>query len=129
MAHPSEQRLRDLYAAFAQGDLPTVLGMCTDDIRFTVPGHNQVTGQYTKETFGPGLIATVMELTAGTFSEEIVDVFANDEHGVVLLVHRFQRQGRPVEYRTAQIWAIRDGQFASWREHPGDEQRFDEAWA
>jgi ketosteroid isomerase-like protein len=37
--HPNEERLRDLYAKFAQGDLPAFLDGCTDNVRFTVPGN------------------------------------------------------------------------------------------
>lgn len=128
MAHPMEQKLRDLYAAFGQGDLGTVLGMCTDDITFTVPGKSRVGGTYSKAEFGPGLVGTVMQLSGGTFREEIVDVFANDDHGIVLLDHSFQRDGTPRAYRTAHIWQIRDGQFSRWEEWPGDLGIFDEAW-
>ncbi len=34
-----------------------------------------------------------MELTGGTFQEEVHDVLANDEHGVVLAIRRFERNG------------------------------------
>ena len=32
-----------------------------------------------------------MELTGGTSQEEVHDVLANDEHGVVLAIRRFER--------------------------------------
>jgi uncharacterized protein len=133
MTHPNEQRLRELYALFARGDLGGFLGGCTDDVTFTVPGPNRFTGDrpraiFSRATFGD-LVGVVMEVSAGTFSEEIVDVFANEEHGVLLLVHRLTRNGRPVEYRTAHIVELREGRIATWREYPGDDNRFAEAWS
>jgi hypothetical protein len=44
-----------------------------------------------------------MEGSGGTFREEVVDVFANDDHGVLLLLHTFERDGVHREYRTAHI--------------------------
>ncbi len=133
MAHPNEQRLRELYVLFAQGDMPAFLAGCTDDVAFTVPGPNQITrgepsAVFSKDTF-VDLVTPVMQLSGGTFSEEVVDVFANDEHGVLLLVHRLQRDGQPVEYRTAHAVQLRDGKVASWREWPGDTLGFSRAWA
>jgi hypothetical protein len=34
-----------------------------------------------------------MELTGGTFQEEVHDVLANDEHGMVLAIRRLERNG------------------------------------
>jgi ketosteroid isomerase-like protein len=128
MAHENEQRLRDLYDAFSRGDLDTVLSKCSDEIRFEVPGSSEVAGRYTKSGFFD-LIDKVMRLSAGTFREEILDLVADDERGIVLLLHRLEREGRPVEYRTAHLWWIQDGRFSAWREHPGDQQQFDRAWS
>jgi ketosteroid isomerase-like protein len=133
MGHPNEQHLRDLYALFAKGDMTGFLSGCTEDATFTVPGPNQITRNqpsavFTKATFGD-LVTPVMQVSGGTFSEEVVDVFANDEHGVLLLVHRLQRDGRPVEYRTAHVVELRNGNIAAWREWPGDNAGFAEAWA
>ena len=127
MSHPNEEVLRDLYALFAKGDIPGFLAGCTDDVTFTVPGSAAVSGTYTKGTF-LDLIAPVMELSGGTFQEEVVDVFANDAHGVLLLRHSFQRAGQPREYLTSHIVTMRDGQISTWQEYPGSPKEFEEAW-
>jgi ketosteroid isomerase-like protein len=132
VGHQNEQKLRDLYALFARGDLPGFLAGCTDDVTFTVPGPNQITrgeqsAVFTKDTFGE-LVAPVMQVSGGSFSEEVVDVFANDDHGVLLLVHRLQRDGKPVEYRTAHVVQLQDGKIATWAEWPGDLAGFTEVW-
>jgi len=132
VGHPNEQKLRDAYALFALGDMPGFLAGCTDDVTFHVPGPNQITrgqssAEFTKAAFGD-LVAPVMQVSAGTFSEEVVDVFANDEHGVLLLIHRLQRDGTAVEYRTAHVVQLRGGKISAWQEWPGNLAGFAAAW-
>ena len=120
--------LRQVYAAFAQGDMAGVLGPCTDDMVFHVPGHNPTSGDYTKATFGE-LIGKLMQISAGTFQEDLLDVLAGDAHGAVVLQHHFQRDGKPVQYRTMHLWQLRDGQFCEWWEYPQDLNAFDAAYS
>jgi ketosteroid isomerase-like protein len=126
MMHPNEVHLRELYAKFSTGDLAGFLAGCTDDVTFTVPGTTLVSGVFTKETFVPW-ISSVMAASAGTFREEVLDVFANDQHGVLLLRHEFDRGGKR-EYRTAHICALSNGKIARWTEHPGSQAEFEAAW-
>lgn len=128
MAHPNEDRLRELYEAFARGDMEAVLAMCDDDIEFHVPGSSPFSGVHTKADFGDWM-SQVMELAGGTFREKAYEAVANDDRGVVLLNHSLERDGGEIQYRTCHIWEIRDGVFTRWEEWPGDEQAFDEAWS
>lgn len=126
--HANEAALREAYAIFAKGDMDGFLACCTDDVTFTVPGNNRGTGTYTKNTF-MNLIGMVMEVSQGTFQEDVLDVFANDERGVLLLNHSFERDTGHAEYRTAHKVELRDGKIARWEEWPGEMERFDAAWA
>ena len=128
MAHPHENRLRELYATFARGDLAGFLAGCTDDVTFHVPGRTPFSGVHTRATFA-SFIGQVMAISGGTFREDIVDVFANADHGVLLLEHYFQRDGRRVAYRTAHVVELRDGKLARWEEWPGSLAEFDAAWS
>jgi ketosteroid isomerase-like protein len=127
MAHLNETILRDLYAKFAQGDISGFLDGCTDSVTFTVPGHAAVSGSFEKATFSD-LLAPVMERSGGTFREDVLDVFANDEHGILLLHHHFERDGKARSYETAHIVEFAGGKIAAWREHPGSFAEFEEAW-
>jgi len=127
MAHPMETWLRELYATFARGDLQGFLDGCTDDVTFTVPGNTPGSGVFTKATFMEW-ITGVLGAAGGTFQEHVLDVFANDEHGALLLHHEFERAGQHREYRTAHICEFRDGRIAAWTEHPGSLREFEEAW-
>jgi ketosteroid isomerase-like protein len=127
MGHPNENQLRRLYGVFAQGDVEGFLDGCTDDVVFAVPGYATVSGSHTRAEF-PSWIQEVIGRTGGTFREDIVEVFANDEHGVLLLVHTFERDGQSYEYQTAHIVEFRDSKIARWTEHPGSMREFEAAW-
>ena len=73
---------------------------CTDDVTFTVPGNTPGSGLFTKATFTEW-ITGVLGQTNFTFQEDVLDVFANDEHGILLLFHLFERDGQHREYNTA----------------------------
>jgi ketosteroid isomerase-like protein len=128
MGHANEQLLRDAYAIFAKGDVAGFLAVCTDDIVFRVPGHNVMSGDWDREGFAGEFVQRLMGHTQGTFREEIVDLVANEDHGVLLLDHHFERDGKPVDYRTCHVVELRNGKITSWREWPGDLAKFEEAW-
>jgi len=119
--------LHNLYARFAQGDLAAFLAGCTDDVTFTVPGNTPGSGTFTKAEF-PDWITGVLGQTDGTFREDVLDVFANDDHALLLLHHEFDRDGAHREYETAHVCELRDGRISSWREHPGSMREFEAAW-
>ena len=129
MAHQHEDLLKRAYGAFAKGDLDGYLSACTGSITFRVPGRSAVAGTYSREQFGPGLIAQVMKVSGGSFKETVLDVVANDTRGVVLARHEFQRNGRTHAYNTAHVYRIEGGRLASFEEYPEDLYSFDAAWS
>ena len=125
----TERNLRELYARFGRGDLPGVLELCTDDISFEVPGKSQLPSRTSRETFGPELVGKVMQLSGGSFREELIDILAGATHAAAYLTHSFERDGKPYSYRTIHLWGVRGGKFSSWREFPDDQYAFDAAWS
>jgi ketosteroid isomerase-like protein len=124
-----EQTLRIAYATFATGDVAGFLSFCTPDIRFVVPGRNQLANMYDSEAFASVLIPDVMRLSNGSFRETVLDVFTNDRGGIVHCEHELERDGRKHTYRTLHVYDIVDGKLASFREVPEDLHAFDSAWA
>jgi ketosteroid isomerase-like protein len=120
--------LRDAYAAFSRGDLASYLANCTPDITFRVPGRGVASGSFRRDEFIAPMISNVIEATAGTFREDVLDVVANDTRGVVLARHSFTRNGRTHAYNTAHVYRIVNGKLASFEEYPEDLYAFDEAW-
>jgi ketosteroid isomerase-like protein len=127
VGHPKEERLRELYATFAKGDLQGWLDGCTDDVTFHVPGNTPGSGVFTKATFTEW-ITGVLAATEGTFQEHVLDVFANDDHGVLELHHEFDRAGAHRSYLTAHAVEFRDGLISRWEERPGSMAEFEAAW-
>ena len=128
MPHPNETMIREAYAAFGRGDFDGYLRACTDDWTFNVPGTSRVAGSYRGREGLMQIVEKIGQIAGTTFVEEVHDVLANDEHGVVLAIHRFEAGGRPREYRTAHVYHIRDGKLAECWEQPQDQAAFDAAW-
>jgi ketosteroid isomerase-like protein len=129
MSHANEDLLRATYDAFSKGDMDGVLSNCADDIVFHVPGRSQMAGDYRGRDGFMAMVGKVMQLSGGTFREEVHDILANNEHGAVLTRHSLERGGRQFEYTTVHVWHVRDGKCTEFWEHPGDPAAFDEAWA
>jgi ketosteroid isomerase-like protein len=127
MAHPNEERLRELYAIFAKGDLDGFLAGCADDVTFTVPGRTPASGEFTKADFIQW-IGAVLATAEGTFQEHVLDVWANDDHGALQLLHEFDRGGIHRSYQTIHAVEFRNGQITRWEERPGSLAEFETAW-
>jgi ketosteroid isomerase-like protein len=125
----TESNLRELYERFSRGDLPGVLALCTDDISFELPGKSLLPARTNRDSFGPELVGKVMQLSGGSFREEVIDILAGETHAAAYLTHSFEREGRPHSYRTIHLWGVREGKFSSWREFPEDQYQFDAAWS
>jgi len=125
--HANEAVLRSAYLAFARGDIPGFLALCTADITFRVPGDGLLGGSHAKDAFlaklGPAMAAV-----AGTFREEVTRVAATDEDGVVLTHQQAERDGRVHHWNAVHWWRIRGGKLAEFHEFIDDPAAFDRAW-
>jgi ketosteroid isomerase-like protein len=128
MAHALESTIREAYAAFGRGDVDGYLRPCAEDFSFHIPGRGAIAGSWQGKGGLYELARRAMEVTAGSFREEVEDVLANDDHAVVLARHRFTRDGQSREYRTAHVYKVRDGKLATCWEQPQDLFVFDDAW-
>jgi ketosteroid isomerase-like protein len=95
-------------------------------VSFHVPGNTPNSGVFTKAGF-PDWIVKVLTVAEGTFQEHVLDVIANDDRGVLLLHHEFDRAGAHREYLTAHVCELRDGQISRWEERPGSLAEFEAA--
>lgn len=128
MSHPLESTIREAYAAFGLGDVDGYLQTCTEDFSFNVPGRGAIAGSWHGKKGLYELARQVMQVSGGSFREEVEDVLANDDHGVVLARHRFTRDGQLRDYKTAHVYNIQNGKLAACWEQPRDLSVFDDAW-
>ena len=127
MSNANEDTLRNVYDAFARGDVATVMDLATDDIKFHVSGRSFVSGDYLGKDEVLGFFGKLMQLSGGTFHLEVLDILANDEHGVTLTMERGQREGKILANRAVHVWDIRDGKCARFRGY--NEEGWDEFWS
>jgi ketosteroid isomerase-like protein len=73
--------------------------------------------------------AELSQLSGGSFTLEVRDVLAGEEHAAVLVRERACRGGRPYETDSLHLWRLRDGQFAEWWRYPLDTYADDEFWS
>ena len=126
MPHPNEDTLRKLYDALGRGDVPTVLGLLTDDVRYHISGRSKVSGDYAGKDEVVGFIGKLMELSGGTFRVQVLDVLANDEHGVVLTTETAQHDGRVLDNHAVHVWDMRGGACSRFRGY--NEEAWDQFW-
>ena len=112
--HENEEMLRSVYDAFAKRDMPMVFSRFSDDITFRVPGEGSMSGFYSGKDEVLAYFATMRNRSGGTFTIEILDVLANDRHGVVLTIERAESGGRTLENPTVHVWDLRDGMCTSF---------------
>jgi hypothetical protein len=95
--------------AFLSGDLETVKELLADDLVVHTSGDGPFEREYRgRDAFG--FIGQLAQLSGGTYQQEIHDVVASDAHVVALVTVRAERNGRPVEYRSAEVFHVKDGQ-------------------
>jgi len=126
MPHANENTLRKLYDALGRGDVPTVLGLLADDVRYHIYGRSKVSGDYVGKDEVLGLVGKLVELSGGTFRIQVLDILANDEHGVVLTRETAQHDGKTLDNHAVHVWDVGDGTCTRFRGY--NEDAWDEFW-
>ena len=130
MAHPNEVLVREAYAAFGRGDMDALRSQYwAEDIRWHVPGRSLLAGDYEGVAQVLEVFGRLFELSGGTFSAELRDVLANDEHAVALYTGRAERAGKHWEDNVVQVIHIRDGKATEIWNYPADQYGWDEFWS
>ncbi|WP_051683668.1 nuclear transport factor 2 family protein [Blastococcus sp. URHD0036] len=119
--HPNLQRMRMAYEAFDKGDLAALDDFWQPDVRWHEPGDNELSGTYEGRDAVLGLFARTMELTEGSFSVELLQACADDEHGLALVRLTGHRGDRHLSTLSAHIVRYSDGKVAEFWEAPTDQ--------
>jgi ketosteroid isomerase-like protein len=126
--HPNLERARAGYEAFAAGDLAAVSDLFSDDIVWHSGGSNVLTGDYKGKEAVLGFFGLLMQESGGSFTNEIHDMLANDEHGVALVTMSATRGGKSFEGNVVHILHMSDGKMTEFWAIPEDQSRYDEFW-
>ena len=129
MAHPNEELLRGAYEAFAKGDLGTVMSIFDEDIVWHEPGRSPLSGDFKGHQQVQELFGRLFEMSGGTFSIEIHDILANDEHAVAMVRTRATRSGKSLDAPQCHVWHVSNGKATEFWNLTLDPYAADEFWS
>jgi uncharacterized protein len=121
--------IRKAYDEFAVGNIPAVFGAFDPKIRWLVPGHSPLSGEYTGHDQVGAFFQRTMELSAGAFKIDVHNVLADGDLVVALVMVNAQRNGVSASFPEVHVWRMKNGKVAEFREYQGDEQREDRFWS
>jgi hypothetical protein len=127
--HPNLEIARAGYAAFASGELATVMDLFSDDIVWHIGGNNILAGVYEGKEAVLGYLGRLMQETGGSFKNDIHDLLANDEHCVALVSSSSTRGGKSFEGNAVHVLHMRDGKVTEYWSLHEDQSLVDEFWA
>ena len=128
-AQANRELIETAYAAFAQGDVPTVMRVFDDNILWHVPGRGPLSRDYHGHAEVLGFFQRFMELSQGTFRIRVDDVLANDQRVIALVTETAERNGRRWSSPQVHAWTVQDGKASVFWQFQGDQQTEDEFWS
>jgi len=124
--HPNVARIRDGYAAFARGDFAALNDLFAEDLLWHVNGRSQFAGEYRGPEAVFGFFGKLMEVTEGSLRVDLHALFADDDHGVALVVTTASRGGRSVNVNVTHVFHMRDGKVVEFWDASTNQYAFDE---
>ncbi len=116
VGHENAALLRRITDAMRVGDMATLEELVADDIVWHEIGRSEPTRG--KDALRAEMGGADYEITYQTH-----DVVANDDHAVVLGEAKATRGGKTLDYRTAEIYHVRDGRIVERWAFSDDTQR------
>ncbi|MCY7365623.1 MAG: nuclear transport factor 2 family protein [Frankiaceae bacterium] len=102
--HPNVGRMRAAFAAFAAGDLDAVRASMTPDATWINGGSNPLAGTHRGWEEISAMFGKLMELTEFTYTMNVLDMMATDQHAVAVYDATSTIQGRTATTR----WTLVD---------------------
>jgi hypothetical protein len=121
--------IENAYAAFARGDIPTVLQVLDENILWHVPGRGPLSRDYRGHEEVLGFFQRFMELSEGTFRIAVDDVLAKGDRVIVMVTESAQRRGRTWSSPQVHAWTVKNGRATVFWQFQGDQQTEDEFWS
>lgn len=128
MAHPNQDLAMQAYKAFAARDMATLDRLMADDVRWHVAGTSAVSGDYDGKQQVFELFGALSERSGGTFSLDIHDILANDDHAVALVKTVAEGDGQRLEDDAVHVMHVKDGRVVSFYSYQWDQEAAAAFW-
>jgi ketosteroid isomerase-like protein len=115
----NKQIIQDAYRAFAEGDVPKVLGLMDDKIEWTEAEGVPLHGTYV----GPPAVVDGVFMRLGEIGDEFTVTptrfVAEDDTVIATGTYswRHRSTGKPAEAQMAHVWTFRDGKIVSMQQY------------
>jgi uncharacterized protein len=127
--HPNLATFRSIYAAFTTGDMDMLATFFDEGVVWHTPGRHRLAGTHEGRDAAFASFAEEFALSGGTYSVELRDVLANDEHIVALLYATAEREGKRLDQDYAIAFEMRDGIVRAAWEVWKDQSSVDAFWS
>ena len=121
--------IREAYEGFARGNMPAVFAAFDAAIKWHVPGHSLLSGDFTGHNEIGGFFRRTMGLSGGVFSIDVHNLLADGSLVVALVTVNAQRNGVSASFPEVHVWKMKNGKVIEFCEYQGDEQREDQFWS
>ena len=102
--HKNEVLIRDHVAKLSMGDVHGALDDYAEDAVLHYPGRNALSGTHRGRDEIAAFLGQAMSLTGGTFRPEVHDALANDDHAIMLVACRAERDGKVFEWLATDVY-------------------------
>ena len=128
--HPNAARIRELFAAFARGDLATITAVVAEDAVWHFPGRRgKLAGDHAGRAAILRFLVQVPALTNGSFEAALEHVVADDEWAAVFFRGRASREGRMLDNPTVLRIRLANGTLREVWEYVWDLEHVEAFWA
>jgi len=124
-SHPKTELLRNADDAFERGDLQPLLDLLSDDIEWVDSTLGPLAGTYRGKAGVPQFFGKMMDIYKGNLRVEVLDILANDDHGIVLTRESGTVEGDPIAWNSVHEFSFSDGRVKRFVSYGSAEyQRF-----
>jgi uncharacterized protein len=127
--HPNVAAFRSIHDALTKGDMETLAVFFAEEVVWHTPGQNPLAGRYKGRAATFASFVEEFARSGGTYSVEVRDVLASDEHIVALLHATAEREGKQLNEDYAIVFEMRDGKVRAAWEVWRNQAPVDEFWS
>lgn len=126
--HPNVQLMRDVYAAFAVGDVETAASYWTKDATHHYPGRSIMAGSHAGLDNALAFAGRMFELTEGRLTMEVLDIAGSDEYVYARVFTTYAMGDKKLDMPFINIMRVENGKVAEFWTYPHDQYAVDEFW-